>query len=405
MLELEKFLEISRDLERHHSLFYTLWEMGKPHFTNTVSTAGVIFNKDGHQLSFLFNTDFWNSISDYERSFVISHECLHVILNHGIRTRSSKNNSASNIALDIVVNHLLINKFGFERPKLSSSLDKKLCWTDTVFKETIQTNMCFEYYYNLLKKDCPTKNRSIDDHKTLYGSEWSDAISDLSKKMSNEEKDGIKDIIKNNFQREAGRDAGCCWEFVDTKGCVPEKRKWETVIKNWSKKHLKEDFSYTEQWARLNRRMCTLSDNLFLPSEMELEHTDNKDRITVFFYQDTSGSCYNLKDRFFKAAKTLPEDRFDIKMFCFDTKVYETSLKSGRLYGFGGTSFMAIEDHIQKYIKKETKYPEAVFVISDGYSNSFLVPQCPKNWYVFLSTSHTACIHKDCNVFKLSDFE
>ena len=43
--------------------------------------------------------------------FVICHEMLHIILNHGKRSKNtlSENKIAANMALDIVVNHSLIN--------------------------------------------------------------------------------------------------------------------------------------------------------------------------------------------------------------------------------------------------------------------------------------------------------
>jgi hypothetical protein len=108
---------------------------------------------------------------------------------------------------------------------------------------------------------------------------------------------------------------------------------------------------------------------MFLPSDMEIEDdNDEKTRIKVYFYLDTSGSCWGLKDRFFAAALSLPDDRFDIRLFCFDTTVQETTLESRKIYGGGGTSFSILEAHIQKEIKEKGEYPEAVFVITDGYA-------------------------------------
>jgi len=152
-----------------------------------------------------------------------------------------------------------------------------------------------------------------------------------------------------------------------------KKAKWETIIKKWTKKYLRTEEKDVDQWVMTNRRMSMLSQELFIPSEMEMEEdSDEKDRIQVWFFQDTSGSCSGFRDRFFKAAESLPKERFDIKMHCFDTEVYETTLKSRKLYGFGGTSFSVIEQYIINYINKHKEpYPEAVFVITDGFSNSF----------------------------------
>jgi hypothetical protein len=146
--------------------------------------------------------------------------------------------------------------------------------------------------------------------------------------------------------------------------------------------------------------------NMFLPSEMEIEEKEDvKKRIKVMFFQDTSGSCIHLAERFFKAAKSLPTERFDIEMFCFDTQVYKTSLTSGKLYGFGGTSFSILERYIINQCKGDMrKYPKAVFVITDGYGDC-IDPKYPKRWYWFLDPYYTNCIPKKCNTFNLSDFE
>ena len=92
-------------------------------------------------------------------------------------------------------------------------------------------------------------------------------------------------------------------------------------------------------------------------------------------------------------------------MFCFDTKVYETTLESGKLYGFGGTYFSILEDAIQAAMRKDkVPYPKAVFVITDGYGND-VKPQIPQRWHWFLSTDATSCIHPDCHIHPLSKFE
>ena len=151
-----EYFKYSRELDTHHALFYKMWEMGKPFFDTSIQTAAVQFDRDGQQVSYLFNPDFWNSLSDYERIFIICHESLHVILNHGYRTKDTDNMQKANIALDIVVNHTLVRKFGFDRTKLS--MEKDMCWTDTIFpNEQVPDNECFEYYYKKIK-DGPMNN-------------------------------------------------------------------------------------------------------------------------------------------------------------------------------------------------------------------------------------------------------
>ena len=171
---------------------------------------------------------------------------------------------------------------------------------------------------------------------------------------------------------------------------------------------LENKFKDTEQWARTHRRFAAMEQNsgLMIPTEMEIEDmTWEENGICVWFFQDTSGSCYSFRDRFFTAAASLPPDKFDVRMFCFDTQCYETTLESKKLYGGGGTSFHIIEDKIQEVTTQEKiPYPMAVFVVTDGYGDR-VSPEKPENWYWFMSDNHRSCIPDESHVFMLKDYE
>lgn len=430
----DEWFAISNALEEYHSIFYKVWQMGKPIFTNDVETAAIHFDEIGGFVNFLFNPKFWKTLDFRNKLFVISHEALHVILNHGVRTQNAGklNRRACNTAMDIVVNHSLINSFGFSRNEIINQ--EKLCWVDTVYagrKTLPPDNETYEYYYNLFEKvygmggpgdgdvDPNGENKmggmsngegTVDDHS--YMGDSGEAIDKIQQGLSDEELQSVKDLIEKhcvkpeeNKNKQAGTGTGV-WVFA-AKNKIVKKKKWETIIKKWASKYLIENFKDTEQWARLNRRLSMLKTQMFLPSDMEIyEQEDEKRRVKVYFFLDTSGSCYSLKDRFWKAAESLPEDRFDVRLFCFDTAVQETTLESRKIYGGGGTSFKIIEDKIQKEIKeKNENYPDAVFLITDGFGDK-VTPQNPKAWYWFLTEMHsTSYIPKESSTFKLQDFE
>jgi len=404
------WLEISRELEDHHAIFYELWQMGRPVFTDEIETAAVRFTSDnGEFVEFMFNPNYWNSLTSYERLFVISHEALHVILNHGVRTGQGKDSSRINVALDVVVNHLLVNSFGFDRKRIRD--EDMLCWTDTVFKErtdvaAIPTDESFEYYYQMIPESLTIDVFPLDDHSKL-GKNAGKIIDKLNGRLSPEEKEVIKDVIKNHFDKESGdRSANGTggWSFVKIEKVKP-KKKWETVILKWSLKYMRDGLDEHEQWAKIARRFELLPNDICLPSEME-EDSKDFDRIPLHLYLDTSGSCINYKDRFFRVALSLPKDRFVVRLFCFDTRVKETTLASHKIYGGGGTSFDIIERNIQKIIKKEkSDYPEGIFLITDGMGNN-VKPEFPKRWHWFLTRqSRTSYIPKDSKSYKLNDFE
>jgi len=424
----EEFLLIARDLEIHHAVFAKIWNIGKPRFTDKIPTAAVSFDKEGNHLDFQFNPEFWEKLKPYERNFVICHECLHVILNHGSRLKEL-NKDLGNVAADVVINEMLLSGFGFEREKLEW-VDKNGCWLDTVFKDhkpPVDKDRSMEYYYNLLKKEMKEqiqealKNggiKIVDDHEGMGGMDPTD-LEDVLGDVLNELNDGEKETLDKAFKeanpeevQECSKEAGTMpgnLEITVKVGFVKKKKKWETVIHRWANRFIRQNDRDHEQWARVNRRFVGITSSngsLFLPSEMEIEEREDvKRRIKVLFFQDTSGSCVHLAERFFKAAKSLPKERFDVEMYCFDTRIYATTLESGKLYGFGGTSFSILEDKCMQVCKNDlSKYPKAVFVISDGYGD-YVNPKKPKNWYWFLDPYYTNYIPKECNTFKLTDFE
>lgn len=411
----DDWMQLSVALQDHHALFDEMWQIGRPVFTEDIETAAVGFSESGEFLEFLFNPMFWNGLTQYERLFVISHECLHVILNHGVRTTNAKDRDKANRALDIVVNHLLVNSFGFDRSRIRD--EDILCWTDTVFKnpndasytDTIPTNESYEYYYQMIPDSQVIEVFILDDHSKL-GENFDKVIDKLDKRLSPDEKEAIKGIIKKHYQKNPNEHEddragfGCGgWSFITVKKVTP-KKKWESIIFKWSLKYLREGLDEHEQWARLARRFELLPQDILLPSEMEDESKDF-DRIPVHLYMDTSGSCIKYKARFFRAALSLPKDRFDVRLFCFDTRVEETTLESGKIYGGGGTAFHIIEANIQKIIQKEKKgYPEGVFIITDGMGNN-VNPEQPEKWHWFLTRTRTTFIPDKSKTYKLNDFE
>lgn len=433
----DEYFKILNNLVIHHSLFYQLWLLGKPVFSHKTPTAQISFNKEGHWIEFLINPEFWDTLNNSQKLFVVGHECLHVLFNHGFRgidALTDRNKGViANKVMDIVVNHALVNKLSFTRSEIDP--ENKYCWIDTIFREhtsTIKENSSFEYYYSkylelFSEQDMDVgeggnnaqstsgigDGELVDDHSNFGNELDNDALSDIlneiKDKIPNKEKEVLKEIMdqltadKDN-KNKGNESGGKMWVVPLEK--VSQKKKWETVIKKWSAKYLIDKEKDVDQWARVNRRFVLLPDSLMLPSEMEIDDDKDKKRITVWFFSDTSGSCASYATRFFKAAESLPKKTFDVKMHCFDTKVYETTLESRKLYGFGGTSFHILENYIQNQIKKEKlDYPPAVFVITDGYGTN-IKPQYPDRWYWFLTPyGLTNNIDKGCKIFNLTDYE
>jgi len=412
----EEWFEISHSLESFHAVFYRIWQMGKPILSDEVLTACVKFDENGEFFLFYFNPNFWKELELKNKLFVICHEALHVILNHGKRSLGiNKSNSAANICMDVVVNHMLVRSFGFVKSDLKNWQD--YCWLETVFPAcNFSDEESFEFYYNQFKSiyrdglpgSSENECKTVDDHQEIE-SDYNEAIESLDNSLSFEEKETIRNVIEkfgddSNFvDTIAGAGVGG-WSFIDKINVKP-KKKWESVIKNWMKNRLKYDEKEFEQWTKLNRRLNCLCSNLLLPSNVDfLDFHTIKEKISVWFFMDTSGSCFYFANRFLKAAASIPKKRFDVRVFCFDTSVAEISLEDPKFYGGGGTCFHILEDKILKD-HKDRLYPDAVFVLTDGYG-SRVNPRFPQRWHWFLTAKGSKLfIPPKSKIYNLNDYE
>lgn len=428
-MQISEKIEIASKLQDHHYLFRAFWDMSQIAWVNDkdIDVAAVHFDSEGNCICLSINEDFWHSISIDDQIFIICHECLHVVLEHAKRFIEYYGNQLfenMNKAADIVINHMLCEQFGFDRNKLTPRISEEGCFIDTVFKHnpnSIKKNESTEYYFNLLNisKDILINSNisTLDNHIVLSEEEAQEMNALL-------EDNGFYDFIDDDFiekvstntkeydklkrQQAQSGSGGGGWTNIKPQ-IVNKKKKWESVIKKWEVKKKKSSVNIISRWDRISPRYCEIlnSDKFKLPSDnWIIDEYMKEEQINVFFFLDTSGSCYHLKDRFFKAAKSLDPKKFIVHLFAFDTSVKALDISKPRIYGGGGTSFSIIETEIQKVIKaKKIKYPHAVWIITDGYGNN-VSPQKPENWYWFLTNSHSKYnIPNKSKIFMLKDYE
>ncbi len=417
-LEQEEFAAIAEGLEGFNSLFYKLWDIGRPQWCDTIPTAGVGFDEDGEYISFLFNKEFWDKCTPYERLFVVAHECLHVFLNHGIRTKDGDDHQVCNSALDVVVNETLLSGFGFQRDRISFADD--LCFRDTVFtKQGIHAdpNESFEYYYNLLSQNTTYIKLNVvvlgsgedggpsvlDDHSKFIGKDLSDIAAEAAGTLDDKEKEELRKAIESQLNTPAGKAA--LGNLSLTKPLSHKKSlKWKEVVR---KQFLRAEGGPEEQWGMRSRRQNMLPSDAILPSERDNDGLFRRTEVCLFL--DNSGSCASLKDQFFTAALSLPSNEFRVRAFSFDTNVYEIDLKSLKIRGGGGTAFAPIEHTLLKIEGATGRYPQLVFVITDGYGTQ-VNPKHPKRWHWFLQDERqkdNVLKHyapKECHAHILKDF-
>jgi predicted metal-dependent peptidase len=418
----DEFYSIMQELSIFHSVFLALWKMGEPYFSNEIATAAVRFDKHGRCLQFLFNPEFWDECNNYKKSFVIAHECLHVILDHGKRSKKTLPELA-NCALDVAVNHMLVNNFGFEKNLISDW--EKYCWVDTVFKYEIYglvgDDKNFEYYYDLLSKNIQTFKRmigdgsgsfqSVDDHSQLPD-EIKDILEELNDALPKAEADDFDD--KTSGDHPDGGGLGHPGEPLVTGSAVDvfETKKQE-IAKFWDKVlkdiDIKEIVTVQPQFAFKDRRMTLLDKKFMIPNEYENEvRAIVKPQIYLFL--DCSGSCSSLRHIFFDLAHTIDHKKYDVKLFARTTQVSEMKPdKHGKYivpYIGGSDDFRCIENYIQEELMKGSlaQYPAVVHFTDGGdCSGEIVKPQYPERWYWLLDGNHRAWIPKECkHVYNIS---
>lgn len=384
----DEFMSLMQELSMYHSVFITLWKIGVPVFTEELPTAAVQFDKSGNCIQFMFNPVYWDSIDDYTRCFIVCHECLHVLLNHGARMKGCIPTLA-NYALDVAVNHMLVNSFQFERKRVMNA--DEFCWVDTVFpNQNLPDDKNFEYYYNRLCKDSfiPKSLQIVDGHDFLSGIPNKEALKDVAEYLTPDELQKLMEV-------DGGK--GTVGDpLVAGKGDHIFKKKAPRYSPIWSKilKDIEVNAVYKEdmQFVFKNRRMTFLGGKFMIPTEYEKE-LRIVDKPDILLFLDCSGSCANLKDMFFELAQTIDPKKFKVRLFARTTRVVELTKNSDGDYfvpnGVGGSDdFSCIERFIQKSISdNELKRYPVVIHITDGYdcAMNMVRPQVPQNWYWFIA--------------------
>jgi predicted metal-dependent peptidase len=426
-MSFEDEVKISNLLVEHHTIFQTFWKIGTPIFTDKIPTAAVGFDSLGDVLYMIINPEFWESLDINNKLFVIAHECLHVVLNHGKRGKHYKNQKLVNIAQDIVINEMLVSGFSFQQQSIQNW--EQLCFVETLFdretiiSEKIHKKGSFKYYFDLLDTNEHSEDtETLDQHSNAENldSEIQDLIDEMAENsteasevlkeeadnnLSKEEKKEFSQEIINEIKEAESSGAGTIpmGQYIRIKiDKVKKNKKWESIVKNHIKSIVKMHFVDKPSWITRGRRNACLDEDLFAQGEWETQ-VPEKQKYKLVFFLDASGSCYSHAERFVKMLQSIPEEIFDIEAYSFDNYLYPIDIKTGKIQGCGGTYFHILDDHIRKMTKK-SKHPDAVFVLSDGDGNHFS-PEKPKLWHWILTPwNHTTYIPKESPKHNMKDF-
>jgi predicted metal-dependent peptidase len=302
-----------------------------------------------------FNRKFFEPLSVKQVEFVIAHEILHNVFDHMGR-REGRNPRIFNIAADYCVNGQLV------RDRIGEHKIDGI----TIFHDAKYYGMGAEEVYDKIfdehdEEELNALGQLLDDHI-----DWGENGKDGQPKYSKEELKQIRDEIREATMQ-AAQAAGAGNTPASVQRMIKEltepKMNWREILRQQIQSTIKNDFSF----MRPNRKGWHM--NAILPGQQFQETID------ICVAIDMSGSIGDdqAKDFLTEIKGIMQEYKdFKIKLWCFDTKVYNEAEYDGysidefdyyEPMGGGGTEF----DANWEYMKAHDIQPKKFIMFTDGY--------------------------------------
>lgn len=397
LLPRDELLKIASSLEDYHKIFYVFWEMSAIYFTDTLPTAAIKFDTKGGKPQLLLNEEFWNKHNHREKLFIICHECLHVLLDHGVRNGLSVAGATPklvNKAQDITINHMIVDLFNYDRDDFRNW--EQYCWIETCFTNPylIKRNENFIYYLEKLIEDPKSQEeggaKTLDEHGDSHEESEGEkkARESIAQDIAQELNAGeLEDLIKSLPEDEglAGT-MKAAYEVILAEKTKPLKLNIPKLIKKLKRTRVKFVEKDGETFVREHRRFNDVMSrpDVTLPGSHTIQGPV-KDRLLTVLFMDVSGSCVKYLDKFQQISLAFYAERetFDLRLFIFDTMV--TEVKPGMPIRIGGgTAFNIIEDKVLQLEKEYHRYPDCVIVVTDG-EGTHVKPKGPTKWVWLLT--------------------
>ena len=302
-----------------------------------------------------FNREFFEKLTVKQVEFVIAHEILHNVFDHMGR-RESRDPKIFNIAADYCVNGQLV------RDRIGDHQIPDI----KIFHDAKYYGMGAEEVYDQIYEEMDEEELSqlgqlLDEHI-----DWGEHGKDGQPRYTKEELKQIRDEIRE-ATIQAAQAAGAGNTPANVQRMIKEltepKMNWREILRQQIQSTIKNDYSF----MRPNRKGWHMS--AILPG------TQFQETIDICVSIDMSGSIGDdqAKD-FLSEIKGIMEEYkdFKIKVWCFDTKVYNEAdfdgynideFDSYEPMGGGGTEFDANWD----YMKKHDIQPKKFIMFTDGY--------------------------------------
>jgi len=350
-----------------------------PFFGNMATRMKIINADDWCQTAatdgrnFFYNTEFVKKLSTKKLEFLFAHEIGHCVFDHFGRA-GSRNRQLCNISQDYAINQILADE------KIGEVIDEVPICLDSQYR-----GLAWEEIYDKLYEKADIQEISLDElmeqlgetldeHINGDGAQTKDGKDKEQDKdtrgkapvLTKEEKQKIKDEIKEAMiQSAAAAGAGKTPAAIQRliKDLTEAKMNWREILRMNIQSIIKNDYSFTTPSRK------GWHTGAILPG------VKNDETIDIAIAVDMSGSI-GMDDAkvFFSEIKGIMDqyEDFNIKVWCFDTKVYNYAefsqdnveeLLDYEPKGGGGTEFEVNWD----FMKEEGIEPKKFVMFTDGY--------------------------------------
>ena len=322
---------------------------------------------DGKHL--FYNTQFFNALSNKEIEFVIAHEILHCVFDHIIR-REDRDPIIYNIACDYIVNNTLVrDKIGEPVKMIQIFQDWKYDgWTseevyDEIHKKAEENG----------KKFLEQLGELLDEHvdwekapKGQKGSKGKGKGKGQRPTYTKEELGKIRDEIKENMisaaqAAGAGNIPGEIERMI--KDLTEPKMNWREILRQQIQATIRNDYTFSRP-SRKGWHTGVVLPGMNFDQQidcaigLDMSGSIGDDQARVFL-SEVKGICDEFKE-------------YNIKIWCFDTKVYNEQdysssdgedISTYKPMGGGGTEF----ECNWEYMKDQDITPKKFIMFTDGY--------------------------------------
>lgn len=306
---------------------------------------------DGRNL--YYNRNFFDKLTNKQVEFVVAHEILHNVFDHMMRVEG-RDRFIWNAAADYSVNGQLVrDRIGEVPPDIK------------IFHDTMHygksTEQIYDEIFEKMDEDqLKALGQLLDEHI-----DWEKDGKDGRPSYTKEELKQIRDEIKEaTIQAAQAAGAGNVPASVARmiKDLTEPKMNWREILRQQIQSVIKNDYTF----MRPSRKAWHMS--AILPG------TQFDETIDICCSIDMSGSITDEMGKdFISEIKGIMEEYKDykIKLWCFDTKVYNEADFDGynddimgyELMGGGGTDFVCN----WTYMKEHDINPKKFIMFTDGY--------------------------------------